>query len=114
MLLALVYQMIPFTRFCLKIWASKKSDKWAPKILSQNVALVGDWFAADIIQRPKNLRCPLDLMRTDIFLFPNVKEALAGHILTNNSLTTAWVGVTDIITKEVNAAAYRKWYDRCL
>ena len=53
-------------------------------------------------------------MRTDIFLFANVKEALAGHILTNNSLTTAWVGVTDIITKEANAAAYRKWYERCL
>ena len=52
-------------------------------------------------------------MRTDIFLFPNVKEALAGHILTNNSLTTAWVGVTDIITKEANAAAYQKWYERC-
>ena len=47
-------------------------------------------------------------MRTDIFLFPNVKEALAGHILTNNSLTTAWVGVTDIITKEANAAPYLK------
>ena len=67
-------------------------DKWAPKIFSQNSALVSDWFAADIIQGTKNLPCSLDFMRTDIFLFPNVKEALAGHTLTNNSLTTAWVG----------------------
>ena len=83
-------------------------DKWAPKIFSQNSALVSDWFAADIIQGTKNLPCSLDFMRTDIFLFPNVKEALAGHTLTNNSLTTAWVGVTDIINKEANAAAFRK------
>ena len=32
--------------------------------------LVGDWFAADIIQCPKHLSCSPDLMKTDFFFFP--------------------------------------------
>ena len=87
---------------------SKKSARWVPKLLSQNVAVVGDWFAADTIQCLKLTLCMSDLTPAHFFLLPHIKEALAACTWIAKSLKTDWVGVTATIAKEAMAAAFRK------
>ena len=77
-------------------------------------AAVREWFTANAIQRLEHPPYSPDLAPADFFLFPRVKEALAGHTLTADSLKTAWDGVTATITKEAFTAAFEKWYERCL
>ena len=87
---------------------SKKSARWVPKLLSQNVAVVGDWFAADTIQCLKLTLRMSDLTPAHFFLLPHIKEALAVCTWIAKSLKTNWVGVTATIDKEAMAAAFRK------
>ena len=87
---------------------SKKSARWVPKLLSQNVAVVGDWFTADAIQCLKLMFYMSDLAPAHFFLLPHIKEALAARTLTAKSMKTDWVGVTATIAKEALAAAFRK------
>ena len=77
-------------------------------------AVVKEWFAAKAIRLLEHPPYLPDLVPADFFLFPRVKEALAGHTLTSSSLKTAWDGVTADISKEVFAAAFQSWYRRCL
>ena len=79
-----------------------------PKLLSQNVAVVGDCFAADAIQCLKLMLYMSDLAPAHFFLLPHKMEALAACTLTAKSLKTEWVGVTNTIAKEALAATFRK------
>jgi hypothetical protein len=54
----------------------------------------------------------LDLAPADFFLFPKVKEALAGQSLVQESLKQTWEVVTRAITAEEFATAFRQWYER--
>jgi transposase len=52
-----------------------------------------------------------DLAPAD-FLFRKVKEELAGLHLTQESLKSAWEGVTRTIGEDEFATAFRRWYER--
>ena len=78
---------------------SKKSARWVPKLLSQNVAVVGDWFAADTIQCLKLTLRMSDLTLAHFFLLPHIKEALAVCTWIAKSLKTNWVGSPPPSTK---------------
>ncbi len=52
-----------------------------------------------------------DLAPAD-FLFRKVKEELAGLHLTQESLKSAWEGVTRAIGKDEFATAFRRWFER--
>ncbi len=77
-------------------------------------AIVEDWFAATAVQRLEHPAYSPDLAPADFFLFPKVKEALAGTTLTSRTIRATWDGVTAGIPKEAFAAAFEKWYSRCL
>ena len=76
-------------------------------------AVVAEWFAANNIQRLAHPPYWPDLAPADFFLFPHVKEQLAGLTLTADGVKTAWDGVVGKISKEAFAAAFRRWYERC-
>ena len=76
-------------------------------------AVVAEWFAANNIQRLAHPPYSPDLAPADFFLFPHVKEQLAGLTLTADGVKTAWDGVVGKISKEAFAAAFRRWYERC-
>ena len=67
----------------------KKSARWVPKLLPQNVAVVGDWFAADAIQCLILTLYMSDLTPPHFFLLPHIKEALAACTWIAKSLKTA-------------------------
>ena len=69
---------------------SKKSDRWMSKLLSPTGAVVGDWFAAESIQRLKHWPNTSYWAPLDIFLLFHMKEALAGHTLPADSQKTGW------------------------
>ncbi len=76
-------------------------------------AVVADWFAARNIQRLEHPPYSPDLAPADFFLFPLVKDKLAGRTLAASKIKTAWDGVTATIPKEAFAAAFRRWFERC-
>ena len=47
-----------------------------------------------------------DWAPADVFLLPHMKETLAVHTKTTDSLKTTWVGVTATIAKKAFAAAF--------
>ena len=53
---------------------SKKSARWVPKLLSQNVAVVGDWFTTDAIQCLKQMLYVSDLAPAHFFLLPHIRR----------------------------------------
>lgn len=73
---------------------------------------VKNWFAAHSIPLLEHPPYSPDLAPADFFLFPKVKEMLAGHTLTAGGVKTAWEGVTRTIAKEDYATAFRRWYER--
>lgn len=54
-----------------------------------------------------------DLAPADFFLFPKIKEELAGRTLTRATFLTEWSGVVSTIAKDDFAAAFRRWIERC-
>jgi hypothetical protein len=54
-----------------------------------------------------------DLAQADFFLFPKVKEALAGQSLDRQSLKRKWEGVTRSIAAEDFATVFGQWYEQC-
>jgi hypothetical protein len=52
-------------------------------------------------------------IRRDFFLFPTIKQQLAGMILTKKSFKTIWEGATRSITEEDFATAFWGWYEQC-
>jgi histone-lysine N-methyltransferase SETMAR len=75
--------------------------------------VVGEWFAARNIQVLEHPPYSPDLAPADFFLFPHVKEKLAGLTIPADGVKKAWDGVTATISKEAFAAAFRRWFERC-
>jgi len=48
----------------------------------------------------------------DFFLFPLVKEYLAGNTIAADDVKKAWEGVTSNIPKSAFANAFWRWYER--
>ena len=103
----------------VELGLSKKSARWVPKLLSDEqkeervrTCVVKNWLAAKKIQLLPHPPYSPDLAPADFFLFRRVKEELAGLHLTQESLKTAWEGVTRTIAEDEFAAAFRRWYER--
>ena len=75
-------------------------------------AVAKDWFAANAIPLLEHPPYSPDVTPVDFFLFPKVKEALAGNIIAADSVKNAWDGVTITIAKEAYAAAFQRWFER--
>ena len=74
---------------------------------------VKNWFANHAIPVLEHPPYSPDLAPADFFLFPKVKELLAGTNITADGIKQAWEGVTRTIAKEDFTAAFRRWYERC-
>ena len=75
-------------------------------------AVVRDWLAAhnyQMIQHPPYLP---DLAPADFFLFPKVKEQLAGITLTQQSFRSTWDRVLKTISAAEFATAFLRWHER--
>jgi hypothetical protein len=55
-------------------------------------AVVKDWFAANAIPLLEHPPYSPDLAPADFFLFPKVKEALAGNTIAADGVKNAWMG----------------------
>jgi len=74
--------------------------------------VVKDWFAANAISLLEHPPYSTDLPPAHIFLFPKVKELLAGNPITADGVKKAWNGMTGTIAKETYAAAFQHWFER--
>jgi len=54
-----------------------------------------------------------DLVPEDLFFFPNMKQQLARHTLTSDSLSSAWIGVVQTAPKMAFLAAFQRWFEHC-
>ena len=54
-----------------------------------------------------------DLAPADFFLFPKVKNDLAGKTLTQDTFRSSWEGAIKKLSKDDIATAFEKWIDRC-
>ena len=54
-----------------------------------------------------------DLAPADFFLFPKVKNDLAGKTLTQDTFRSSWEGAIKKLSKDDFATAFEKWIDRC-
>ena len=75
-------------------------------------AVVRNWFADNAIPLLEHPAYSPDLAPADFFLFPKVKEALAGITIAADGVKNAWDGVTRTIAKEAYAAAFQRWFER--
>ena len=76
-------------------------------------ASVKNWLAARGVQMVDHAPYSPDLAPANFFLFPKMKEELAGRYLTQDGFKTAWEGVARTITTDDFAAAFRRWFERC-
>ena len=76
-------------------------------------ASVKNWLAARGVQMVDHAPYSPDLAPADFFLFPKMKEELAGRHLTQDGFKTAWEGVARTITANDFAAAFRRWFKCC-
>ena len=74
--------------------------------------VVKEWIAVHGIQMIQHLPYLPDLAPGDFFLFPNVKEQLAGITLTQQSFQPTWERVLKSITAAEFATAFLRWYER--
>jgi len=75
-------------------------------------AVVKEWFAAHAIQVLEHPPYSPDLAPADFFLFPKVKELLAGKTIAASDVKKEWEGVTRTIGVDEYAAAFRRWLER--
>ena len=75
-------------------------------------AVTKDWLTAHAIQLMEHAPYYPDLAPADFFLFPKVKELLAGTTIAGSGIKKAWKGVTRTITPAEFTAAFRRWYKR--
>ena len=73
---------------------------------------VKNWFTTHSIPVLEHAPYSPYLAPADFFLFPKVKELLAGMNIAADGVKTAWEGVTRTIAEEEYAAAFRRWYER--
>jgi len=76
-------------------------------------AKVHTWIADNSIELLEHPLYSPDLAPADFFLFPKVKERLAGKSIASGGLKTAWEGVTSSISIEDFATAFRRWFEHC-
>ena len=53
-----------------------------------------------------------DLAPCDFFLFPKMKNKLAGELMSSETFSKMWFGVAATLTKDDFTAAYQKWLER--
>ena len=70
-------------------------------------------LAARGIQMVDHAPYSSDLAPADFFLFPKMKEELAGRHLTQDGFKMAWEGVTRTITTDDFTAGFRQWFEHC-
>jgi len=76
-------------------------------------AVVQNWLAANSVQLLSHPPYSPDLAPADFFLFRRVKEELAGHTLSQDTIKKTWEGVMRTIAVQEFAVAFTKWLDRC-
>jgi len=76
-------------------------------------AVVKDWLAANSVKMLQHPPYSPDLAPADFFLFRRVKEELAGHTLSQDTIKKTWEGVMRTIAVQEFAVAFTKWLDRC-
>ena len=76
-------------------------------------AVVQKWLSEHKIQMLEHPPYSPDLAPADYFLFPRVKELLAGRRLTQETIKTTWEGVLRLVSKDEFATAFQRWYERC-
>ena len=75
-------------------------------------AVVKEWIAVHGIQMIQHPPYLLDLAPADFFLFPKVKEQLAGITLTQQSFGPTWEWVLKSITAAEFATAFLRWSEQ--
>ena len=93
----------------------KKSARWVPKLLSQEQKDNRIACSRELKKAFKVIRQPPyspDLAPADFFLFPKVKNALAGVHLDDGELKKAWDGVTATIAA-AEWMVFNAWVPRC-
>ena len=53
-----------------------------------------------------------DLAPCNFFLFPKMKNKLAGELMSSETFSKMWFGVAPTLTKDNFTAAYQKWLER--
>jgi len=74
-------------------------------------AKVQNWLAANAVQVLQHPPYSPDLAPADFFIFPLVKEHLAGTTIAANGVKKAWEGVTSSIPKSAFANAFQRWFE---
>jgi len=78
-----------------------------------SAAKVRTWFAANAVEVIEHPPYSTDLAPANFFLFPKVKEGLAGHTLAASGVKKALEGVTARISGDEFATAFHRWFERC-
>ena len=112
--------IIESLRRFLKIFKQKRkttaSQEWflhwdnAPV---HSAAIVKDFIAAKKIKTIAHPPYSPDLAPADFFLFPKVKNDLAGKTLRQEIFRSSWEGAIKKLSKDDFAAAFEKWMGRC-
>jgi histone-lysine N-methyltransferase SETMAR len=76
-------------------------------------AIVQEFIARKGIQMIEHPPYSPDLAPADFFLFPKVKNELAGITMNQETFKKTWEGVLRTIATADFAAAFRSWYRRC-
>ena len=112
--------IIESLRRFLKIFKQKRkttaSQEWflhwdnAPV---HSAAIVQEFLAARSIKTIAHPPYSPDLAPADFFLFPKVKNDLAGQTLTQGAFRSSWEGAVKNLSKDDFADAFEKWIGRC-
>jgi [histone H3]-lysine36 N-dimethyltransferase SETMAR len=78
-----------------------------------SAAVVQDWLAARGVQVLQHPPYSPDLAPADFFLFPKLKNHLAGKTITAQSFKKEWEGAVRTLSAADFADAFQQWHRRC-
>lgn len=102
-----------FQRKRPELWAQKNWWFHWDNASVHTAAVVTEHLAAKAFKVIRHPPYSPDLAPADFFLFPKVKNALAGVHLDDGELKKAWDGVTATIAAADWMAAFNAWVRRC-
>ena len=79
--------------------------------LVHTAAVVRDWITAKGFVLLEHPPYSPDLAPADFFLFPKIKNQLAGRTLTQETFQKSWEGMVRTIGKDDFATAFWQWYE---
>ena len=102
-----------FQRKRPELWAQKNWWFHWDTASVHTAAVVTEHLAAKVFKVIRHPPYSPDLAPADFFLFPKVKNALAGVHLDDGELKNAWDGVTATIAAADGMAVFNAWVRRC-